>query len=139
VFIVRSSWFITISVCGKKGYVHLVLAEIGFVWLCIGFVSIKFAIGFIFIFLCIKNSYIHLVIWKIGFVLHKIWPICRGFSTSVEKRQETGDRRENTGDRGRKAEDRRRKTEERRPPQYGLCHCGANKSGRGRAEIGNTL
>ena len=47
------------------------LGEVGFVWLCIGFVSIKFAIGSIFIFLCIENSYVHLVIRKIGFVLQK--------------------------------------------------------------------
>ena len=35
---------------------------------------------------------------EIGFVLRKKGAICRGFSTRVEKRQETEDRRQKTGD-----------------------------------------
>jgi hypothetical protein len=33
---------------------------------------------------------------EIGFVLHRIWSICRGFSTHVEKRQETEGRIQET-------------------------------------------
>ena len=46
-------------------------SEIGFVWVCIGFVLTKCRIVFILISHFIKEGCAHLGLWEIGFVLHK--------------------------------------------------------------------
>ena len=62
----------------------LIGIEIGFDWVRIGFVFPDSPLLFIFIILCGKDACAHFGLSVIGFVLHKIGPICRGFSTIVE-------------------------------------------------------
>ena len=51
----------------------------------IGFVFPTSEKPFILIIPCFNRTYVRLSIQQIGFVLKKIEPICRGFSTIVEK------------------------------------------------------
>jgi len=63
------------------------LSSVVWNWLCLALFSMRPAKAFIFIILYHKWVYIHLGFLEIGFVLHKIGPICRGFSTIVRRRR----------------------------------------------------